>query len=153
MNADKLLNIVVRLARQTLGIRTHLKFFSFLLVGLCSIGFFGHTFFIFVEILTSPLAKSESYEKLAKISLPDFIICLETDLSQLDEYEKVAYLIDSKFQFATSNKFSIFVAYRQLSGPNYVQFDVRKDFRSFHNLRQELKFGHSESRALESEWL
>lgn len=88
LNADKLFGVLVHMGRRSLRIREHLKFLSFFLTTLCLFGFLAHSFFIFIDIITSPLAKSESYERLMKISLPDFIICLETDLSELDEYEK-----------------------------------------------------------------
>ena len=87
LNANRLLKIVLDWIRKSLRIG-QLKIFGFLLVLLSLTGFTTHSVLIFKQILTSELVKSESFERLMKIDAADFMVCFETNLSQLNEYEK-----------------------------------------------------------------
>ena len=87
VNAKKVFNFLIGLLKK-ISKNKYLKLYAFLLLLFSLTGFLMHSSFIFFEILTSPLVKSESFEKLNSIPLSDFIICLEIDLSQFDSQLK-----------------------------------------------------------------
>ena len=100
LNANKLLRIVIDSVRRVLAIRRHRKLFELLLLLLSLAGFITHSALIFQQILTSELVRSESFERLMKIDAADFMICFDTNLTQVDEYEKFT---GSYFERLTAN--------------------------------------------------
>lgn len=86
---NKVLEVLINLIKKKVLKAKYKKITSLIVISLCLLGFIGHSFFIFINILVSPLISSEYFERIIKLDSSNFMICVEAHIDQIsDEYEK-----------------------------------------------------------------